>query len=546
MSKKGSFDKTEVFDPSRTEAEQSSGKKKSIRVATAASVLPHAAEEKSAPQRKLRKAPAVYIPLLLLIIGLTVYAAAAGAHEYKTAVEFFEENRISTEKLTREEIRTVYRDITKKTYSSEKTLEILENYAVEFISEDPGTLSRDELDALWDKVTHRDELREGNTFAVGGGITYSVFWDSSEKEFVPGNTENGSVPLYTETGDGVSEVTEEPGIPDEVNSGGTYYPVKYLVKRQDGKEIWRVRLPHDEIDYADTDTLCECGENILVPGCVNGFGTWHENACVICFDKNGKKLWSYRDNTEGLSYTSAVTDGEKIWLLGSGAMDSGYKTLFTVLDLNGRELLNVPDAPENYLRYDASAKIGDRILVRIFTNGKWRLCAYSLTGERLDCYSYSEDGVMYEIRDIVSAGGLVFLSTDRPARTEEEFGNCFYQVMKDLSYKNSAANGEEPLQDDGRLLSLISEQHTAILLTVTENGTVERAYEVKNSKPGTLSTDENGNVIWQVLRIDRVTPADVYLNSRVLDIDETEFSLVFFPDGRFKEKTEVGYFADMY
>ena len=63
---------------------------------------------------------------LIVIIGSTGFAIAAEAKEYNNAVAFFEENGLSTEGLSRSEVKAVYRDITQKTFSYGKTAEVIQ------------------------------------------------------------------------------------------------------------------------------------------------------------------------------------------------------------------------------------------------------------------------------------------------------------------------------------------------------------------------------------------------------------------------------------
>ena len=65
--------------------------------------------------------------ILLIAIGFGSYAFVAEAKEYNNAVQFFNDYGLSTEGLTRGEIKAVYRDITTKTFTYSKTAEVIEN-----------------------------------------------------------------------------------------------------------------------------------------------------------------------------------------------------------------------------------------------------------------------------------------------------------------------------------------------------------------------------------------------------------------------------------
>ena len=57
--------------------------------------------------------------------GAGIFAVRAEAMEYRAAVRFFSENGLSSEGLTRGEIKEIYRDITADTFGEEKTAALL-------------------------------------------------------------------------------------------------------------------------------------------------------------------------------------------------------------------------------------------------------------------------------------------------------------------------------------------------------------------------------------------------------------------------------------
>ena len=61
---------------------------------------------------------------LLLGVCIGSFAFVAEAKEYKAAVQFFNDYNMSTEALTRSEIKAVYRDIITKSFNYSKTVYI--------------------------------------------------------------------------------------------------------------------------------------------------------------------------------------------------------------------------------------------------------------------------------------------------------------------------------------------------------------------------------------------------------------------------------------
>ena len=65
------------------------------------------------------------IAMLLCVIGLTAHSLSVEAKEYQAAVEFFETNKLSTDGLTRTEVKEIYRDITTNKFQYKKTGEVI-------------------------------------------------------------------------------------------------------------------------------------------------------------------------------------------------------------------------------------------------------------------------------------------------------------------------------------------------------------------------------------------------------------------------------------
>lgn len=65
--------------------------------------------------------------VLVLSVCFGSFAVVAEAKEYKAAVQFFNDYGMSTEGLTRGEIKEVYRDITTKSFTYSKTAEVIRN-----------------------------------------------------------------------------------------------------------------------------------------------------------------------------------------------------------------------------------------------------------------------------------------------------------------------------------------------------------------------------------------------------------------------------------
>ena len=108
---------------------------------------------------------------LALTVSLVGVAFAAEAREYGAAVAFFDENGLSTEGLSRSDVKAVYRDITSQHFTYDKTAEVIER-AVPGLEISQREPTPEELAALWDRNVWRSTRPET-------GISYRL--DYAEK-----------------------------------------------------------------------------------------------------------------------------------------------------------------------------------------------------------------------------------------------------------------------------------------------------------------------------------------------------------------------------
>ena len=138
--------------------------------------------------------------VLIFAAGFGTYVAASEIKEYKDAVEFFEDYDLSTEGLTRGEIKKVYRDITTKSFTYSKTAEVILNSisndkvsGFEIPQEDP---TPEDLENIWDIKKHNSTFPTPQiknpiyTFRseYDNGQIYGRVFDKSYLEMYDGDT----------------------------------------------------------------------------------------------------------------------------------------------------------------------------------------------------------------------------------------------------------------------------------------------------------------------------------------------------------------------
>ena len=106
---------------------------------------------------------ACLVLLISTVSGLTIYAEAK---EYKAAISFFNEYSLTTEGLSRGEIKSIYRDITTNSFSYGKTAEVLQKSVggYEIFQDNP---TPEDLENLWNYRNSSKKLFNHNPNAKG-------------------------------------------------------------------------------------------------------------------------------------------------------------------------------------------------------------------------------------------------------------------------------------------------------------------------------------------------------------------------------------------
>lgn len=189
--------------------------------------------------KRLIAAAAVLLIVFGVSFGVTAYAKEA--KEYNEAVQFFKENDLPIEGLTRSEVKSVYRDVTIYLYPLSEMRAALENgeydfsgskaeYHVSGVEFHFGTASPDDYSVLWSGKSF-DSLRESeNVYAASlcGGLV---------------SLDDGGV--HYEIG---HEYSEEAGV-DGVGSAT-------LTKFERGEEVWKDRFDYSTIDVFEVFDDC--------------------------------------------------------------------------------------------------------------------------------------------------------------------------------------------------------------------------------------------------------------------------------------------------
>ncbi len=414
-------------------------------------------ERSEAPAAR-RRAPAyrrwgALAACLALAVSLACGALAAEAKEYRAAVEFFQENGLSTEGLSRADVKAVYRDITSQHFTYDKTAQVIERAV-------PG----------WE-IDQREPTPE----------ELAELWNS--KDPVKNPTASPFAPL-----DYRFEYAEK--MDEEL--GFEVFDRCYLSHYEDGELVWRAEFDQ----FCVTDWAPVSG----------GTAAWGQNyrwsseqpsyPWMARVDESGNILWQRQlDHGFQDEYISQVVDnGDGTWAVVSRG-DFEYLCL-SQYDIDGNELSfqnilvgnlgiwNVVRLGEGYL-----AQLGNTV------DGETaRLAKLDREGNLLDTFTYAGEDCDYAITDMIEFGGRVYLSAYAvPKQTD---GGGRYEIDGILDYLFDNEIWEISSEE---LTPMVRDNYTAVLLLCDpEGGAPETFYSVKGSLGGKLAVDGAGSLAWDV------------------------------------------------
>ena len=411
----------------------------------APSVLPKRAEKGANRTRRIAAAACL---ALVLALGSATYAYAAEAEAYRTAVEFFEENGLPTEGLSRTEIKAVYRDIATRRFVYSKTPEVIRQVVPGWEIRQEGS-TPEELAALWERKD-REEPGEGVELTYRRDYRYR----------------------HTERQGEVLEAC-------------------ILECLRDGESLWTAEFTHFYLDgYAQ------------VSGGLAVWG-WNETrssgertyAWLAYVDEGGNILWE-QPLTHGfqMEYIASVLQNED----GTWAVISRGDLNFLCLsayDGEGRELRFRQTEVGNLGVWNA-ARLGDGYIVQL---GSWNTGDYAhlyrldREGNVIDDYAYEGEDCVYHLVDMAEFGGQVYLSAYAVPPQHDEGGRDEIGNILDYVISHGWKVSEE------ELTPIVRENYTAVLLLCDpEGGVPQTFYSVSGSLGGRLKVRETDALEWDV------------------------------------------------
>ncbi len=387
---------------------------------------------------------------LALTVSLAGAAFAAEAKEYSAAVEFFALNSLSTEGLSRSDVKAVYQDITSQRFTYDKTAEVIEQIVpgLEIGQRQP---TPEELAALWDRNVWRNAQ-------PGGGISYHK--DIQEKL-------------------------------DET-LGFAVLDKSILKCYRDGELIWTVEFP----DFVVEDSTFTAA-GTAVWGCNDTrFGEQSTYPWLARVDEDGSVLWQRRlEHGFQHEYVSHVLDnGDGTWAVISRG-DLCYLCL-SQYDTDGNELSFHKTEVGNKGIWNA-VRLGDGYLVQLghkLDGETARIVKMDREGNLLDGFTYEGEDCNYTITNMTEFGNRVYLSAYAVPKQIDEGGRD--EIANILDYVFDKENWEISSEE---LTPVVRDNYTAVLLLCNpESGVPDSFYSVKGSLGGKLAVNNAGELMWNV------------------------------------------------
>lgn len=410
---------------------------------------------------------------LLLAVTLGTVACAAEQKEYREALKFFEEHNLSTEGLTRGEIKKVYRDITMQRFTYSKTAEVIQKSVwsqhlegVEILQNDP---TPEELEEIWER------LKEGAVSDLSNRLSF--FEVEADGDVRYESRRLGADEQYIECYDG-----------DQLR--------------------WSIKL---EPKYRSLEEIYPLGDGLLAEYMCDADMNDKRSFCqrLVRINFEGEIVWEYVMDWE--SELASVgcfdnDDGMISVLLRGSEQENGERNDYLIVkrfDANGEVLDSFRNRIGGMIRKVSRGENGFVLVVVDVDTEKTHIAVTDNTGRMMERFEYSI-GKNYEIRDVIEYGGKIYFTADVTPTTEKGF--------REYAEKNLKDGGS-----DDKLLKLVREHYTATLMVCDpSDGVPKECYTQKGAVTGDLSISKDGVLIWDVKSIVTVEYSKMYYSGEWL------------------------------
>ena len=417
---------------------------------------------KSKPNYKTWKAIASLAACFILLIGIGFITVEA--KEYKDAVAFFGEHGLSTDGLSRNDIKAVYRDITTKSFTYSKTAEVITSSLTteqiggyEILQNNP---TPQELETLWNYKNCAGGFPPPNH----QGIHYMYRFELKEHEQL----------------------------------GFSVHDKSFIEKYNGDTLLWSFSVSEFVINghCIVSDGIIVYGSSPILSSSDKAF------AWIVKIDSTGNFLWKRMlhhdfgkeyiseiiENTDG-SY-AVISRGDLKHFCLSQYTAEGEETGFKKTEVGRYEVGNAALFGDGYIVQFRSRQSNNDKIVKV-----------DHEGNVTDAFSYSGEDAYYYITDMISYNGNIYLSAYSVPKLADENKNAGgrYEIAAILNYLSDNNIWEISNEE---LTPMVRDNYTALLLMCDPStGTPQEFYSVKGSLGDKLSLSDSGMLLWDVKNI---------------------------------------------
>lgn len=396
---------------------------------------------------------------LLLCLGGGTLAYAAEAKAYNDALVFFNAHGLSTEGLSRGEVKAVYRDITTQSFTFSKTAQVinsnLSSETLEGFEIAQSAPAPEDVENLWNRWqtaalldSQNIHYRDRADYKTDPELGFEVL-DKSYLDKYEGDTLLWSVAF--------TEFWIEDHLP--VSDGVLVWGRTYTWSSKQNTYPWLAKI--------DQDGNLQWKQMLS-----NGYADEYIAAAL--------------ENADG-SYAVFSRGDLKCFCLSQYAPD-GTRLSFRETEVGNVGIWNAARFQEGYL-----VQLGN------VTHGETaRIVKVDPEGHITDSFSYSGKDAYYYLTDMIEYNGNVYLSAYAVPMPSGETGNAGgrYEIADVLDHLFS--NNIWEISSEA-LTPMVRKNYTALLLICDpRSGTPLEFYSVEGSLGGKLAVSEEGALLWDV------------------------------------------------
>ena len=428
----------------------------------------------------------LFVFVFIFLIGFV--AIGVEAKEYEEAIEFFEVNQLSSQGLTRRQIKLVYRDIITNTFSYSITGDVINNSLIVRIpgyvvsSIDPKIQDTEYMWEYWNRILNGNEIK-GSGFKL---ISKEEHWENGEK------------------------------IPFE----------NKLIKYVDSEIVWETDLTEYDISYF------RIYNDIIFAYPYDAHTNEYYETYFADYQENSERITNYLlfiDSKNGDIINKIVYNNANEFGIASERNKNVIKNADGTYTLASYCLTSPPDTVhKRYLvlmKFDINANVIstykeeiDYVIDKIIkVNNDYMILSENKLiktdgyGKKIKEITIESDKYLFVISDLIEYNGKIYLSTRYVDKEKNKYidyrGNINYS---EILYINKYCRDNQVKMDDDLTVLFRNEYHAALLVCEDVDIKPQQFYSINGAIGWNLSLNEKNELVWEVDNISHVIYAPLH------------------------------------